>query len=382
MKNNAIIRIVIWSIVLVLLVAILVIGLGRFSFNRLWTTMITSPSDASGNVTPTKGNVSTSGDQNVSLDGQIRDIEIEWVSGTILVQAGDVDTVQFQSTAAAEPEYDTVWSVKDGKLSIQFCKESLWHGFSFTKQWSKDLTVTVPKDFVCDSLDIDAASTKVQVVDMNIREVEIDCASTDSVFEGCAVEELDLDGASGKLHYEGSLNSLDGDAASMKITAVLLNVPYNIDIDIASGDLDLTLPEDAGFRLTMDTMSGNFTSDFPTTLRNGSHVCGDGACRINVDGMSAGVTIRKAYADPPAESLPDSTTAPTASAAASIHHTHTDTCRTDPASCPDNAEHHVHTDACKTDPASCPDNAEHHVHTDTCKTNPDSCPDRSTSHHT
>jgi len=382
MKNNAIIRIVIWSIVLVLLIGVLTWGLLGDSFRKPWRELVISSSTSVGEDTaPTAEKDYSSSDRTVTLDGRVRDIEIDWVSGSILVQAGDVDAVQFHSTAPSEPKYETVWAVKDGKLSIQFCKENRGAGFLFKGPKSKDLTVTVPKDFALDNLEIDMASTKLRVVDMTIREVEIDGASADCVFEGCAVEELDLDCASGDLRYEGSLNKLDGDMASTDVTAVLVNVPYSIDMDIASGDLDLTLPEDAGFTLTMDAMSSNFTSDFATSARNGSHVCGDGACRIDVDGMSANVTIRKTYGDPPAESLPGYTTEPAATAAVTAYHTHTDACKTDPASCPDNAEHHVHTDACKTDPASCPDNAEYHVHTDACKTNPASCPDHTTSHH-
>jgi len=332
MKTNAIIRIVIWSFVLVLLVGILLYGLMGFPFNRPWReVLITSPAGGS----PVSAGESAAGNgQTISLDTPIQDLEIEWVSGTILLQPGDVDTIQFQSTAPVEPKYETVWSVKDGKLSIQFCKETQWSGFHFNRQWSKDLTVTVPRDFACGSLEVDAASTTLRVVDMNIQEVEIDCASTDSVFENCAVGELDLDCASGDLRYSGILHSLDGDMASLDVTAVLSNVPYSIDLDIASGGLDLTLPENAGFTLTMDAMSSDFTSDFPTTTRNGSHICGDGACRINIDGMSTDVVIRMGP-DPITYTIP--TTQPLS--LNSTHHVHSDHCTTYPDTCPDSTWH-------------------------------------------
>ena len=56
----------------------------------------------------------------------------------------------------------------------------------------------------------------------------------------------------------------------------------------------MVLPEDAGFTVKLDTMSGDFESDFDTTLRNDSYVAGNGRCRIDVDAMSGDVTIRKA----------------------------------------------------------------------------------------
>ncbi len=62
-------------------------------------------------------------------------------------------------------------------------------------------------------------------------------------------------------------------------------------MDSMSGDLNLTLPQDTGFRLKMDAMSSNFSSEFPTEKENGYHVCGDGRCRIHVSAMSGSVNI-------------------------------------------------------------------------------------------
>ena len=58
--------------------------------------------------------------------------------------------------------------------------------------------------------------------------------------------------------------------------------------------LEITLPEDAGFTLSIDAMSDDFESDFETTMRNGNYVCGDGRCRINVNALSGDVVIHKA----------------------------------------------------------------------------------------
>ena len=61
----------------------------------------------------------------------------------------------------------------------------------------------------------------------------------------------------------------------------------------ASGDLDLTLPADSGFTLEKSTMSGDFSSDFPTVSQNGKYLCGDGACRIDFNAASGDISIRK-----------------------------------------------------------------------------------------
>ena len=149
----------------------------------------------------------------------------------------------------------------------------------------------------CDSLELDTASTDLTVRDMIIREMEIDSASGTAKFENCTVSSLDVDTASGDVTFSGSLNELDFEAASASFTGVLENVPDKVKMDSMSGDLALTLPEDAGFTVSLDAMSSDFSSDFPTVKKNKSYVCGDGHCKIDVDAMSGDVSILKQSAD-------------------------------------------------------------------------------------
>ena len=65
-------------------------------------------------------------------------------------------------------------------------------------------------------------------------------------------------------------------------------------MDSASGDLDISLPENAGFRVTIDALSGKFHSDFPATQNGNSYFYGNEACIIDFDGASGNVRIRKA----------------------------------------------------------------------------------------
>ena len=141
---------------------------------------------------------------------------------------------------------------------------------------------------------------------MTIREVDFDGASGTCEFENCTVDEMDIDTASGDIRFIGALDILDCDAASASVYAVLSNTPSRLDMDSMSGDLDITLPGDAGFTVTLDGMTSDFSSDFETTVKNGNQVCGDGRCRINIDAMSGDVTIRKGESS----TAPDAPTVP------------------------------------------------------------------------
>lgn len=272
----------------------------------------------------------------ISLDAkQIREIDIEWAAGSITIEPAEVDAIQVMESDPSEPKYAMVWKQNNDKLTIRF-SETIGLDFNFgitiNDVVSKDLTILVPMGWECDSLEVDAASAALLVKNLVIDEVDFDGASGTCDFENCAIDELDLDTASGDIHFTGSLDVLNCDAASASVIAVFDNVPSRIDMDSMSGDLDITLPSTAGFSVTMDGLSTDFVSDFGYSQnKEGSYYRGNGACKISMDAMSGDIYIREYKA---ADAIPAAT------ATADTHH-HTDTCTTDPDSCPDNSTHYT-----------------------------------------
>ena len=226
----------------------------------------------------------------------VRNLKIDWVSGSIRVEPADVKTITFSESAPQDGRYQLYWELKEHTLTIFFCNETIINWPGFTSFSGKDLTVLIPRDFALESLEVDSASATLEVKDLTIRDVEVDSASGACQFDGCTVEQLDVDTASGDIRFQGRLDVLDCEGASASMDVVLDNVPRRISVDTMSGALDLTLPENAGYTLKLDAMSSAFRSDFDTTLKNGQHISGDGSCRMDVSAMSGDVTIRKAAA--------------------------------------------------------------------------------------
>lgn len=306
MRNNAIARIIIWSIVLVLLVGTLAAVLVGPNWSREFR-------NRSGSTAETFVPVVSQQSGAIELEpDQIQNIEIEWVSGDIDIRAGNTDKIRFYEENTSDSKYPMVYKISGKTLKIQFSQEEIHFGFGTTINGDihKDLTIEVPADWICDNLELDVASANLTVSDLVIREVDFDGASGTCDFHSCQVGNLDMDTASGDVTFSGSLNTLDFDAASASFTAVLYGVPRSIDMDSMSGDLDITLPADAGFTLSMDAMSSDFRSEFEYSQnRNGYYVSGDGACRIDVDAMSGDVYIRKAQENA-TWNVPGETTAP------------------------------------------------------------------------
>lgn len=298
MKTNAIIRIIIFSIVICILLALLILGMQRGK-GRTWTPrrLADGATDASlpsgtapslSSTIPSTGSAQFSGSEKAaSLDK----LSIEWVSGTITIRPGDTDTITYQESGVTDSKYQMVAQAKGSTLKLQYCKDGVRLGWLASLK--KDLTITLPQDWICRELEIDAASATVDIQDLTIQELDLDTASGACRIVNCNIGEMEVDTASGDVDFSGTLQSFECDSASARITLVLDNVPKQIEVDTASGDVDLTLPADAGFTAQVDGMSTRFSSEFSTTTQNSRYICGDGKCIIKVDAMSADVTIRK-----------------------------------------------------------------------------------------
>ena len=244
MKSNAIVRIVIWSVVILVLLAVLIAGLGNNLFTMFHgstdtvyhstdvaasespsgqsdtpiaersvsvvsqTSVYTMPNTQSASVgalnvgdnvvidrseevggdswihitSPVDGwvpaeclklnGVNQTGSVGSADPAAIREIKIEWISGSVTVEPGDVQEITFLESGNGTDKYEMVWKQSGDELVIQYSKDSSIAGFGLHfGDGSKDLTVTVPRGWVCDSLELDTASTDLTVRDMIIREV-------------------------------------------------------------------------------------------------------------------------------------------------------------------------------------------------------------------
>lgn len=287
MKTKAIIRIVLYSLAILVLLGILLMGLGVGLFM------------ADSSVTSIQHNATT-GEQGteVRFDAdEIRELEIEWVAGSItIIPADNTDQIHISESSISNSKYQMICEQSGSKIHIAFSEENFsGFGLSINENVSKDLEIFVPTDWVCEELSIDAASASVTVSDLVISKVDFDGASGVCRFENCMVDEIELDTASGDVTFSGTLDALDMEAMSANCRIEVSNVPSRIDVETMSGDIDLTLPEYCGFAVSLDTMSGSFSTDFEvsSSVDGKAIVHGDGNSRIHVNAMSGDVAIHK-----------------------------------------------------------------------------------------
>lgn len=271
MKTNAIVRIVLLSIAIIVLLTILLVGIaaGMFMFTGSETS------------TTSSGNVPAA---------EVRSISVDWAAGSITIRTADTNQITFTETGAEDSDV-MVWRHAGDKLEIDYSEPQI--GIRFGNTSSKHLLIEVPRDWSLNELEIEAASADLDVDSLLIATVDFDGASGYCRFQDCTVDVLDVDTASGNIQFIGTLNVLECDAASADCDITLTNSPSRIDMDMASGDLTLALPEDCGFTAELEGLSGSIESEFDTTVRSGTHVYGDGSCRISVSALSGDISIRK-----------------------------------------------------------------------------------------
>ena len=280
MKKSIIARIAVYSILILLLGGLLIGGLTMGGIPLFFS----GHGDYTGEQTEAReGSVSAA---------DVRDLEIAWASGSITIVPGDTDQIRFSETGSSK--YTMVWHVSDKTLSIEFSDRIFSFGFRPGKA-EKDLTVTVPRDWVAGEIEIDAASTDLKISGLTFGELNVDGAANDVEVLNSTAGEVSLDGASNRLYFEGSLRKLDSDGASNKITLAVVNQMEEIELDGVSSDLKLTAPADFGFTVDADGISFNLETDFDVTRSGKNHaVAGDGKCLISVDGVSTSLEILRA----------------------------------------------------------------------------------------
>lgn len=229
------------------------------------------------------------------ISSQVKNIEIEWVSGNVTIRSDPtVQGIMITESRLQGTEYQMVCKQSGQTLKIKFCEESIiLSSFGVNVDVSKDLFIAVPSDWSANSIEIDAAAAEVDIHDLSINELDFDGASGNLILDNCNVSELDIDTASGDVEFIGTLEHLDFDAASAKFYGEFREVPHKLDMDSMSGDLELVLPPNAGFTCYIDGLSSNFSSDFELSNTGGTYVHGDGACRIDVSCVSGDVEILK-----------------------------------------------------------------------------------------
>lgn len=292
MKRNAIVRIILYSLVILILGTILCANL--FTFRVGSHTIRTEQSYAQSMPIPVTQPI----DATVADDSGIHEaflpvdkLEVNWAAGSITILPENVGNIEISERATSGNPKPLSAKIKDGKLVLDYSDDK---GFSGKSLGSKELTILVPMNWTCKELEINAASSTVDVQNLRIGDVEINTASGNCHFTDCNLDSLEVNAASADVFFTGHLRDFECEGVSGSAYLTLESAARKICMESVSGQLSLNLPENCGFTVERESLSSKFNCDVETTQHNGCHIYGDGSCQIELEGLSTSLTIHHA----------------------------------------------------------------------------------------
>jgi len=245
-----------------------------------------------------------------SVGGKVENLDVNWASGSVTVVTGDVDSVEIEEVCSKElsDEERVHWRVEGDTLYVQFAKPGL---SVTTGVGEKKLTITIPQSIKLKEVEIDAASADITCEGTAAEKFELDTASGNITLSAKAEEihaetasgtitvsaeasEFQLESSSGAILLEqsGTAKKIGIDSASGKIRASV-DAVSEMEIDSASGEVELTVPDTLGFTLELDIASGNFESEIALTVNGERYIAGNGKAKFSIDTSSGNVKLRK-----------------------------------------------------------------------------------------
>ncbi len=291
------------------------------------------------------------------LEGVVRSLDIEWMSGSIEVYHGEGEQIRV-TEYARRPLSDgekMEASMVNGALRIAWNRSHF--RWPFFKMASKRLVIELPRavqhletveigsvsasvslanlsggnlsvhsvsgeiiasDLQGQRISLSSTSGRIDARSLSAEDLKLSTvsgkligdfsAATAGIFStsgkiearGDVAEVLNLSSVSGSVRFEGTA----GRGARVKTTSgkaglVLRALPENLKCSSVSGELSLLIPETAeGFTAEYQTVSGGFDCGFPVTgtreRRSGMVRCGMGKARISLSTTSGGMQIEKA----------------------------------------------------------------------------------------
>ena len=222
----------------------------------------------------------TAGNAEVATEGISR-IDVDWLAGDVNIVLWDGKTVSVSEIGDFDDDKKVHTAVIDGALMIKFAAS----GNLGTNTKGKSLTVKIPEAMLLSEIAVDTVSAEVSVdMKAEVRTVDIDTVSGSTYIGNLSGSSLGVDTTSGKITVSGatfakaSLDSVSGrieidDSALTDVDAGTVSGRINcsfreeavlddLDFSSVSGDIELILPENAGFEAKLSSVSGDFNPDF------------------------------------------------------------------------------------------------------------------------
>lgn len=325
-KKQAVFTLTACSIAVLVLLCVLAVGLSGDFFGL----DVLKQEQETGRLEDGQYTYETTWDQN---EAEVTGLDVEWINGQVNLQVGgDVIKITERSSKTLDSGEKLKLSYSGGTLKIKW--ENKFINFSLFENTYKDLTIQVPREvagslaelacantsgkiqaagFTAEEFDFSTASGDMSLADLSGEEADIattsgkvdlenvnlsedfhaSSTSGELSLSGVRADKADLNSVSGNITYTGKADSLKASVVSARVLCELSACPKEANLNSVSGGLTLAIPENKGFEAKHDSVSGDFSCDFPTADKGEWAVYGSGGAKLIFSTTSGNAEIVK-----------------------------------------------------------------------------------------
>jgi len=183
-------------------------------------------------------------------DASINSIDIDWISGrvTVIPYDGDDIVIREKSKGKIDEENCLRYRISGDTLEINYFRQTAEFNFTGSINYSKQLEIKVPRALAksLDELNFDAVSADLNIRDLHIASLDVDTTSGNLLGKNIEAKYVNMGTVSG----------------DMKVTYT--SCPKELNMDSTSGDCTISLPKGSSVTAELDSVSGDFSSEFST----------------------------------------------------------------------------------------------------------------------
>lgn len=310
--TSAIIRVFCWSLVAVVLTAVL-IGALAFDLLSSWGAGVFKL-NTSGWYREEKLSGPYTVQHTYTVDQAVTHLDVDWRFGQVTVVLDDtLDSIQLMELAQRplKPDEKLQYTTDAGELKVQYSPKQGFH--LFRKMASKQLEVRIPpglkrwsslqvsthsadiavRGLSVDTLNLDNVSGKITAGDVEAENGTIHTVSGRITVTDSKVGSLKLNTVSGNIQAQGRFDSLQSESVSGDLRLAAEVCPNRVQANSVSGKVTLEFPDNDGFTMEYDTVSGTLSCDFPISEKNHKKVYKNGSATLDVNTVSGDFIIRE-----------------------------------------------------------------------------------------
>ena len=219
---------------------------------------------------------------------RVREIEVDWLGGSVMVVLTDDDSLSFAEMAYQDvPEEQRLSYALDGDtLKIDFCRS----GHLLSSSPEKQLVLSIPRSLTLEKFEADTTAAAVNVTGLHTQTVDISTVSG-GVDLAAEAYEIDISTTGGCAAVDADFYQLDFSAVSGSLTLTMQRAA-EVDAETVSGGVTIHLPPSSyGCALDFETVSGTPEIAFDANGGDGHWTYGDKASTLNIDTASGNLSL-------------------------------------------------------------------------------------------